>query len=96
MSGGERAIAVRVTGRVQGVNFRNHVKEQAERLGVGGWVVNRDDGSLEAVFSGAGEALAKMIEICRAGPPAAQVDNLDLRSTDAGHGAAPPQGAYTF
>lgn len=96
MSGGDRAVFVRATGRVQGVNFRNFVRGEAVRLGLVGWVANRDDGSVEAAFYGSGEALAKVVELCRRGPPHAHVDNLELRSTDRGDVDEPPPGAYRF
>lgn len=96
MNEDERAVLIRVSGRVQGVNFRNFTKGEARRLGVRGWVVNRDDGSVEAALQGPGGALAKMVELCRRGPSYAGVDNLDVRSTDRGHIEAPPPDAYTF
>jgi len=70
-----RQISVR--GRVQGVGFRDFVARAAARQGIEGWVRNRKDGSVEAVFSGAPETVAAMIEICRKGPPSSRVDALD-------------------
>ena len=70
-----RRISVR--GRVQGVGFRDFVARAADRQGMEGWVRNRTDGSVEAVFSGAPETVAAMIEICRKGPPSSRVDALD-------------------
>jgi acylphosphatase len=67
-------------GRVQGVGFRDFVLEQAARQGLQGWVRNRADRvSVEAVFSGPGDVVAAVIEVCRMGPPAARVDALDQR-----------------
>jgi acylphosphatase len=67
-------------GRVQGVGFRDFVLEQAARQGLEGWVRNRADRvSVEAMFSGPGDAVAAVIEVCRMGPPAARVDALDRR-----------------
>ena len=96
MSEGDRAIAIRVTGRVQGVNYRNFTKSEATRLGVKGWVVNREDGSVEAAFYGPGAALGKLIELCRKGPADAKVDGLDVRSADRGLVEEAPDEAYRF
>jgi acylphosphatase len=67
-------------GRVQGVGFRAFVEEQAMQFGVEGWVRNRRDGlSVEAVFAGAAETVAAVIDACRKGPPHARVDAMDQR-----------------
>ncbi len=66
-----------VRGRVQGVGFRDFVARAAEQQGLEGWVRNRGDGSVEAVFCGTPETVAEMIEICRKGPPSSRVDALD-------------------
>lgn len=94
MSG--RTLAIRVEGTVQGVFFRAYASENARRLGVDGWVANRDDGSVEGVLRGPGEALAELVGLLRHGPPDAKVTKLDVRSTDEGHAASPPADAYTF
>ncbi len=65
-----------VTGRVQGVFFRDWTVEQARELGLDGWVRNRADGSVEAVVAGAPEQVEAMIERARRGPPAARVDDV--------------------
>jgi acylphosphatase len=65
-----------VHGRVQGVGFRAFVEHEALRRGIGGWVRNRRDGSVEAVFTGEPVAVAAMIEACRTGPLGARVDAL--------------------
>jgi acylphosphatase len=64
-------------GRVQGVGFRAHVEDMAARTLVGGWVRNRRDGTVEAVFAGPERAVAEMIKLCRRGPDAAWVDSVD-------------------
>jgi len=69
-----------VTGRVQGVWFRGQTQEQAESLGVAGWVRNLPDGSVEAVFEGANEAVAAVVKWCWDGPPHASVENVAERS----------------
>lgn len=68
-------VHVIISGRVQGVWFRGWTCEQARGLGLTGWVRNRrDDGTVEAVFSGRTDAVRRMIEMCHKGPPAARVD----------------------
>ncbi len=79
----EKARAhVTIDGRVQGVFFRHHTQETALRLGVKGWVRNRRDGCVEAVFEGDKESVAKMIEWCHQGPPAARVTKVHLSWED--------------
>jgi acylphosphatase len=74
---------VSIRGRVQGVGYRAFVEREALAAGLEGWVRNCRDGSVEAVFSGASDAVAKMIATCRRGPFAARVDALDERPADA-------------
>ena len=73
-----------VTGRVQGVGYRDWVCGQAERLALRGWVRNRRDGSVEAVVEGDDTAVQAMIAAARRGPPAARVDSVAV--DDAGDG----------
>jgi len=73
MAGRERAVSVRIEGRVQGVWYRGWAMAEAERRGLRGWVRNRSDGSVEALFIGPDALLADMIAACRRGPPAARV-----------------------
>ena len=68
-----------VRGRVQGVGYRVFVEHEALRRGLEGWVRNRRDGSVEAVFAGSIEIVEAMIEACRRGPFSARVDALDQR-----------------
>jgi acylphosphatase len=68
-----------VRGRVQGVGYRAFVEYQALKRGIGGWVRNRRDGSVEAVFVGPEKSVLAMIEACRFGPLPAHVDALDQR-----------------
>jgi acylphosphatase len=70
---------VTVRGRVQGVGYRAFVEHAALKRGIEGWVRNRRDGSVEALFAGVPDAVAAMIEACRRGPFAARVDALDQR-----------------
>ena len=74
MSGVIRHVTVR--GRVQGVGYRAWVEDEATGRRLEGWVRNRRDGSVEAVFSGAEDIVAAMIASCRRGPPLARVDAL--------------------
>lgn len=67
-----------IHGRVQGVFFRNWTVEQAEQLGVRGWVRNRHDGSVEAVAFGEPEAVEALVARCRKGPPAARVERVEV------------------
>ena len=69
---------VLIDGRVQGVNFRASVREQARIIGVEGWVSNLDDGRVEAVFEGPEAAVKLMISWCYSGPRPARVDHIDL------------------
>jgi acylphosphatase len=67
------AVRVVISGRVQGVWYRGWTVEQARSRGVAGWVRNRADGTVEALFCGAPAAVRAMIAACRQGPPAARV-----------------------
>lgn len=81
------ALAARriiVSGRVQGVFFRDWTVKQAQHLGLNGWVRNRSDGCVEALIEGEQCAVEQMITRMRDGPPAARVDQLtvnDLQPT---------------
>jgi acylphosphatase len=70
---------VRVRGQVQGVGYRAWTEYTALTRGLQGWVRNRRDGSVEAVFIGSEEAVAAMVEACRIGPAAALVATVDHR-----------------
>jgi len=69
-------VRVRIEGRVQGVWFRAWTVEEATRRGLQGWVRNRSDGSVEALFHGEVEQVRAMVEACRRGPPAARVEHV--------------------
>lgn len=67
-----------IRGYVQGVNFRYYTRQQALSHGVTGWVRNLWDGRVEAVFEGEKDAVDWMVEWCRAGPPSASVDDVEV------------------
>jgi len=71
-------VAVRavISGRVQGVWYRGWTVERARAAGLCGWVRNRKDGTVEAVFAGPPKAIEAMIAECRDGPPLAKVDAI--------------------
>ena len=72
----EIRIRVNITGRVQGVFFRAKTKQEADRIGIKGWVKNLSDGSVEAVFEGEPIKIAQMTEWCKKGPPFSRVDHV--------------------
>ncbi len=67
-----------VHGRVQGVLFRDTTRRHALQRGVAGWVRNRPDGSVEAVFEGEPDAVDRLVELCREGPRGAAVERVDV------------------
>lgn len=69
---------VAVYGRVQGVFFRAETQRQASLHGVSGWVRNKPDGSVEAVFEGARSDVIAVVNWCKKGPPAARVEHVDV------------------
>jgi acylphosphatase len=69
---------VTVRGRVQGVFFRDTTRRMAESRGVAGWVRNNPDGSVEAAFEGADDAVDAMVEFAHGGPRGAVVESVDV------------------
>lgn len=67
-----------VSGRVQGVFFRDGARREAERLGLAGWVRNRDDGTVEAVFEGEPQAVEAALRFVREGPRHAHVEHVEV------------------
>jgi acylphosphatase len=67
-----------VRGRVQGVAFRGSTRAEARRAGVDGWVRNRPDGCVEAVFEGEAAAVEQLVTFCRRGPSWAEVEWVDV------------------
>ncbi|GIW71845.1 MAG: acylphosphatase [Planctomycetota bacterium] len=81
------AHRARVHGRVQGVFFRASAREQAQRLGLVGWVRNLPDGTVEAYYEGAPAAVREMDRWLRQGPPLARVTAVDIEERE-------PEGMY--
>jgi acylphosphatase len=71
-----------ITGRVQGVGYRDWLMHSGRRLGLTGWVRNRSDGAVEALIVGDEAAVGEMINACRRGPPLARVDEIDVDPVD--------------
>ena len=76
----EERAHVLVSGRVQGVSFRDATRSQAEQLGLSGWVRNTQDGQVEAVFEGVPETVQQMIEWCKSGPSSADVEDVSVEN----------------
>jgi len=74
----ERTVRLRITGEVQRVGYRIWATRTASTQGLRGWVRNRSDGSVEAMATGAPEAIAAFVEACWQGPRAAQVNGVTL------------------
>lgn len=70
------AVRVRIEGRVQGVFYRGWTVNEASRRGLQGWVRNRRDGTVEALFSGPKDAVEEMVAACSQGPSAARVTGV--------------------
>lgn len=71
-----------ISGRVQGVFFRQNTLERAKRLGLRGWVRNTEDGKVEAVFEGEKEKIEKILEWAKRGPILAKVENVEVKWED--------------
>ena len=67
-----------IHGRVQGVFFRDTTRRRAQELGVAGWVTNRPDGAVEAVFEGTADSVAAMVSFCEEGPRGAEVERVEV------------------
>lgn len=74
---------VMIRGRVQGVGYRAWIEHKALAHGLEGWVRNRRDGMVEALFAGTDEAVTAMVEACRRGPRGAQVEAIEERDASA-------------
>jgi acylphosphatase len=76
----EERAHVFVSGRVQGVSFRDATRSQAEQLGLSGWVRNTQDGQVEAVFEGDPDTVQQIIEWCKSGPSSADVEDVSVEN----------------
>ncbi|WP_263786169.1 acylphosphatase [Salinibacter grassmerensis] len=79
----EKRVSARITGRVQGVGFRNFTQRRARRLGVTGWVRNEPDGSVRLEAEGPTDALESLVEAVHQGPRMARVQEVDADWSDA-------------
>jgi acylphosphatase len=77
-----KAVTLKVTGRVQGVSFRWYSAQEAERLGVAGWVRNEPDGSVAVGVEGDDAAVDAMVEWCRHGPSYASVRHVAVTEAE--------------
>lgn len=77
-----RTVRGRVEGRVQGVSYRASMQRQARACGVGGWVRNLPDGSVEFLVSGDANAVKTLLDWARRGPPGASVDALNVHEVE--------------
>jgi acylphosphatase len=82
-------VRVVVSGMVQGVFFRQVTSEQARQLGVAGWVRNRSDGRVEAVFEGTQEAVDQLVSWCHKGTPWSRVEGVEVTTEE-------PEGLEAF
>lgn len=73
-----RSIVVRISGRVQGVGFRDWTQQKATQLGLSGWVRNLASGDVEALLSGPADAVDAMLAACRRGPQLARVHDVQI------------------
>ena len=78
------AFRLVITGRVQGVFYRESMRMQAEKLGVTGWVQNRADGAVEAHVQGTPEAVDALVAWAHVGPPAARVNDVHISEVNPG------------
>ena len=76
----EERVHVFVSGRVQGVSFRDATRRQAEQFGLSGWVRNTQDGQVEAVFEGDADTVRQMIDWCESGPSSADVEDVSVEN----------------
>lgn len=80
---GWKTVRLRISGRVQGVSYRYWTVGEATKRGLNGWVRNRRDGSVEAMVSGPIAAVEDLIEVCRQGPSAARVTDVETSVDEA-------------
>jgi acylphosphatase len=82
VSGERVAKRVVVHGDVQGVFFRDGTQQEAESRGVAGWVTNRDDGAVEALFEGEPDAVQALVDFAKSGPSRADVSDVEVADAE--------------
>ncbi len=75
----KKSVRLYITGSVQGVFFREFVKQNAEKIGVNGFVRNLEDGRVEIFLEGDNEKVGQAVEICKKGPKHAQIRNVEIK-----------------
>lgn len=80
----EKLVWLKVKGRVQGVFYRQSTRQEAQQLGLRGWVRNMGDGTVEALVQGPEPAVDTLIAWCKIGPASATVDSVDVKCVQAG------------
>jgi acylphosphatase len=75
-------VRIFISGKVQGVGYRFSTRQQAQKLGVNGWVKNLPDGRVEAVLAGDRPAVEQMIQWCRVGPAAAVIEKITVEEME--------------
>lgn len=78
----KKRVHLFISGRVQGVFFRENTRRKAEKIGINGWVRNLDDGRVEAVFEGEEKKVKEMIEWAKKGPIIAKVAQVDIKEEE--------------
>lgn len=81
----EKRHHILISGRVQGVFFRANTRRRARKLGLVGYVMNLDDGRVEAVAQGSEDKLKELLEFCHKGPLLARVDNVEVKKEKVGN-----------
>ena len=76
-------LRLRIEGSVQGVGYRFFAVDEARKLGLDGWIRNRNDGSVEALVSGPTKQVEGFVAICMRGPSGARVSNVDMHAAEA-------------
>jgi len=79
-----KSLSIEIYGRVQGVFFRASAKQEADKLALYGFVMNRPDGSVFIEVKGSEHELACFVAWCRQGPPSAEVSRIDIKECEAG------------
>jgi len=74
----EKTTRIRIEGRVQGVGFRDWVARRSRQMSLAGWVRNRSDGSVEAMFHGPADVVDNMVAACGRGPSSARVARVEV------------------